>query len=266
MAAGIVYHDITTSAGETFTIGSWVPDTGSPDANVIPVHISYDSAGTEVWTAAKITTMFGYLDGLEGKLDTLHTDLATTLAGYLDGLETLIGATNSALGGTLATSATATGNVAHDAADSGNPIKIGHKATSSLSGATMVSSGDRADGVSGIDGVAIVRLHCNLEDIVSGTASNTDGTSTQVIAAAGSGIKQYLTRVSLSNTHASTSVMVALKSGSTSKYRVNVPPGGREFAFDPPLPPNAANEAWNFDPDSAVTTIECSMVGFKSKV
>ena len=34
------------------------------------------------------TTLAGYLDGVEGKLDTLHTDLATTLAGYLDTVET----------------------------------------------------------------------------------------------------------------------------------------------------------------------------------
>jgi hypothetical protein len=143
---------------------------------------------------------------------------------------------------------------------------LGSKAIAGLSTATLASAADRADNFTGLDGAPIVRTHCGLEDIVSGTASNTDGTSTQVIAAGGSGIKQYLTRVSLSNTHATTSVMIALKSGTTARYRVNVPPGGREFAFDPPLPPNAANEAWNFDPDSAVTTIECSMVGFKSKV
>lgn len=157
------------------------------------------------------------------------------------------------------------GSVADGAADSGNSSKIGYIAKTNLSGETLETAGDRIPAKAGLDGALFVR-HVPLADIVSGTASNTDGTSTEVIATAGSGIKQYLTRVSLSNMHASTTVMVALKSGSTSKYRVAVPPGGREFAFDPPLPPNAADEAWNFDPDSAVTTIECSMVGFKSKV
>jgi hypothetical protein len=156
--------------------------------------------------------------------------------------------------------------VAHDAADSGAPYKQGFKATTSISAKTMVANDDRTDGFAGIDGVQIIRTHCNLEDIVSGTASNTDGTSTEVIAAAGANIKQYLTRVSLSNT-SSSAVMVALKSGSTTRWRVLVPgPSGREFDFDPPLKPNAANEAWNFDPDSATTTVECSMNGFKSKV
>lgn len=99
MAAGIVYHDITTSAGETFTVASWVPDTGTPDVGAFPVHIQYDASGVEVWTAAKITTMLGHLDGVETKLDTLHTDLDTTLKGYVDGLEALIALTNGYVDG-----------------------------------------------------------------------------------------------------------------------------------------------------------------------
>lgn len=85
MAAGIVYHDITTSSGETFTVGSWVPDTGSPDANAIPVHMVFDATGVEVWTAAKITTMLGYLDGVE--------TLLTAIDGHVDGLEALLSGT-----------------------------------------------------------------------------------------------------------------------------------------------------------------------------
>ncbi len=160
-----------------------------------------------------------------------------------------------------------TSQVAHDAADGSTvPIKIGAKAIAGLSTQTLVGANDRSNAFSSLDGAIYTAPRCGLEDIVAGTAANTDGTITTVIAAGGSGIKQYLSRVSLSNTHAATSVMVALKSGTTSRYRVNVPPGGREISFDPPLPPNAANEVWAFDPDSAVTTIECSMVGFKSKV
>jgi hypothetical protein len=219
-----------------------------------------DTQITALGTLATQTTLAAVLAKLSADPATQST-LAlvaaqlSTMLGYVDGLEGLIGTTNTALAA-----------VAHDAADSGAPRKIGAKAVAGVSGVTLVAAADRTDLYAGLDGVVITRPHCGLEDIVSGTASNTDGTSTQVIAAAGAGVKQYLTRVSLSNSHASSSVMVALKSGTTSRYRVNVPPGGRELSFDPPLPPNAANEAWNFDPDSAVTTIECSLVGFKSKV
>lgn len=155
--------------------------------------------------------------------------------------------------------------VAHDAADTGNPIKVGAKASAGLSGATLVAAADRTNLSSNLDGSINVR-NVPLEDIVSGNASNTDGTATSCIATAGAGIKQYLTSVTLTNMHASTVVYVELKSGTTVMHTLPCPPGGCTKNFDPPLPPNAADEAWNFDPSAAVTTIYCSMVGFKSKV
>lgn len=175
----------------------------------------------------------------------------------LDGLETAIASTNTKLD-TLA-------GVAHDAVDSGNPTKIGARAKSGLSSITLVAADDRSDLFTGLDGTLYVR-QVPLPDIVAGNASNTDGASTAVIATAGAGIKQYLTAVTLTNMHASTVVYVELKSGTTVRWTCPVPPGGYTFNFNPPLPPNAADEAWNFDPSAAVTTIICSMLGFKSKV
>lgn len=157
------------------------------------------------------------------------------------------------------------GDTAHDSADSGNPTKVGAKAKAGLSGVTLVAADDRSNVFAGLDGALFVRA-VPLEDIVSGNASNTDGASTQVIATAGAGVKQYLTRVILTNMHASSTIYVELKSGTTVKATIPCPPGGATVGFDPPLPPNAADEAWNFDPSAATTTIYCSMVGFKSKV
>lgn len=104
-----------------------------------------------------------------------------------------------------------------------------------------------------------------LAEIVSGNANNTDGTSTEVIAAQGSGVKIYLTKVILTNMHASSTIYVEMKSATTVKATLPCPPGGTVCSFDPPLPPNAANEAWNFDPSAATTTIYCTAVGFTSK-
>jgi hypothetical protein len=159
------------------------------------------------------------------------------------------------------------GDLAHGTADSTTkPVKIGIKAVAGVSAETPVDANDRTNALGGTDGVQYVRPHCGLEDIVSGVASNTDGTSTEVIATAGSGVKQYLTSVTIANMHASTFAYVELKSGTTVMYRLPVPPGGVTQNFPVPLKPNAANEAWNFDPSAAVTTLYCSMVGFKSKV
>ncbi len=157
------------------------------------------------------------------------------------------------------------GDVAHDAADSGNPVKNGFKATTSLSAQTMVSTADRTDGFAGVDGVQITRPHCNLEDIVTGNATNTDGAATQCIAAQASGIKTYLTSIILCNTSA-TAITVDIKDGSTVKVSLPLP-AGSGCVFNPPVPiPGTAATAWNFDGSAAATTVTCSMIGFKSKV
>lgn len=157
------------------------------------------------------------------------------------------------------------GNVAHDAVDSGNPIKQGFKATTALSGLTLVASADRTDGFSGVDGVQIVRPHCNLEDIVTGRATDTAGTSTSCIAASGAGVKTYLTSATLANSSAS-AVTVNLLDGASVKYTLSVPAGsGNNKEFTIPIP-GTANTAWNFQSSAAATTITCSMIGFKSKV
>jgi len=157
------------------------------------------------------------------------------------------------------------GAVAHDGADSGNPLKIGAKAETALSGVTLVADGDRTDLYAGVDGVIITRPHCNLEDIVSGNASNTDGTSTQCIAAQASGIKTYLTSIVVTNMSA-TNIYVEVKDGTTVKLTIPVPATGGAVVNLPVPVGGTAATAWNFDPSAAATTVYCSMVGFKSKV
>lgn len=160
---------------------------------------------------------------------------------------------------------TPAGNVAHDAVDSGNPQKIGAKATTSLSGLTLVASADRTDMFAGVDGVIITRPYCNLEDIVSGRATDTAGTSTTCISAQAAGIKTYLTSVALTNSSA-TAVTVNILDGASVKYTLSVPAGsGNNKEFNVPLPGTAAT-AWNFQSSAAATTITCSMIGFKSKI
>lgn len=44
MAAGLVTHDITTAAGVTFKVTSWVPDTSAPNVGAVPVAMLTDGA------------------------------------------------------------------------------------------------------------------------------------------------------------------------------------------------------------------------------
>jgi hypothetical protein len=161
--------------------------------------------------------------------------------------------------------ASVSGDVAHDAADAGEPVKIGAKAIAALSGATLVAAADRANAYSDLDGALLIRADGALGDFVNGNASNTDGTSTQVLAAGASGVKHYITDVTISNT-SSSNIYVELKDGSTAKWTFPVPAnGGVTHSFRVPLGGTAAT-AWNFDPSAAATTVYCSVSGFKSKV
>lgn|SRR5574343_1790749 len=216
---------LRSSTGTALSFGSGASDTGTP-------RVTIDT----------------------GQLAALSTTSATMSAGYQ-----LVGLPSDQV------KIPVQGNTAHDAADADKPIKVGRKATTSLSALTLVANADVTDTFAGIDGVAITRPHTNLEDIVSGNASNTDGTSTQCIAAAAAGIKQYITSVILTNTSAS-NIYVEIKDGTTVKVTLPLP-ANSGCIFNPPVPiPGTAATAWNFDPSASATTVYCSMIGFKSKV
>lgn len=157
------------------------------------------------------------------------------------------------------------GDVAHDGADSGNPLKVGTKAAATLSTATLVAAADRANAVSDVDGALITRGDATLADVVSGAVTDTTGNSTQVIAAAGSGVKVYLTDITLSNSSGA-AVVVDVKDGTTIKWTMLVPAGATvTHSFHTPLS-GTANTAWNVDGQAAATTLYANYAGFKSKV
>lgn len=78
------------------------------------------------------------------------------------------------LGGTLTTAAS--GNVAHDAVDSGNPLKFGGKAASSLPSA--VADGDRVDAYYDLNGRLFVNLGTPLNDATNSIRATKQGALT----------------------------------------------------------------------------------------
>jgi hypothetical protein len=189
-----------------------------------------------------------------------------------------IGAVEIAAAQTLATVTTVStvttvttltgGGVAHDGVDSGNPHKIGAKAVAGVSGQTAVAAGDRTDLVAGVDGLLVMQLNCSKEDIVSGVAAITDGSSTSVIAAQGSGIKVYVTDIVIANTSA-TAVTVDIRDGAAGTVKATFPApantGGVVHSFKTPLP-FTANTAVCADPSASASTVTVTLIGFKSKV
>lgn len=159
------------------------------------------------------------------------------------------------------------GTVADGAADAGNSSKIGGVAVAGLSGATLDTAADRVPAVFGLDRALLVR-NVPLEDIVSGVAAITDGSSTSVIASAGAGTKNYIQTAIIANTSA-TAVTVDLRDGAAGTVKATLPvpanTSGVVCNFPVPLPFSAAT-AVCADPSSAATTITVTLVGFKSKV
>lgn len=141
----------------------------------------------------------------------------------------------------------------------------GLRATAALSNDPPASDEQAVDSVADLDGARVVKTHAAHGDYVSGNASNTDGTSTQCLAASGAGIKTYLTDLTLTNT-SSTNIYVEIKDGTTVKWTFPVPAnGGVVFSWKTPIA-GSANTAWNFDPSTNVSTVYCSMSGYKSRV
>lgn len=102
-------------------------------------------------------------------------------------------------------------------------------------------------------------LNDNSTDIIDGTASNTDGNSTEVIQAQAEK-RVYLTDVTIANTSAS-NITVTMRDGDTARWVFPVPAnGGVTHRFETPLR-GSVDTAWKFDPSAATTTIHCSASG-----
>lgn len=143
----------------------------------------------------------------------------------------------------------------------------GGVATASLVGESNVSAGAFTQPFTGLDQVQIVRPYANIEDQTRGLAAVTDGSSTSAIAAAGSGIKHYITSIVCSNSSA-TAVTVDIRDGTAGSVLMTVPcpVGGAVMSFPVPLGGFTANTAVAVDPSASATTITVTLLGFKSKI
>lgn len=158
------------------------------------------------------------------------------------------------------------GDVAHDAAAAGNPVQTGGYATNNIEGITQVAAADLTRTVHDLNGVQVVRPHTTLEEIVSARTSNTDGASTSLIAAGGSGVHTYITTVAIWNSSA-TDGFVDLRDGTGGAVLFTLPApqtGGSVVTFPVPLK-FGDNTAVAFDASGAITTIYISAVGFQAQ-
>jgi hypothetical protein len=139
------------------------------------------------------------------------------------------------------------GNVASASSDSGNPVKIGGKAVNAE--ITAVTNAQRVDAVFDLVGKQIVLPYANPENFVSGAISSamTGTTSTLLIAAPGAGLRNYITNITVSNSHATvgTDIIIQDGNGGTTLYVIPAAAvyGGAVINFPTPLRQPTANTA-----------------------
>jgi len=138
---------------------------------------------------------------------------------------------NVGISGTV-TSSNTTGNIAHDSADSGNPVKIGHRARTSDIAA--VAQDDRVDSIADSLGKRVVLLGCLPNNRLQGNQTYTTTTATDVIAAQGAGIRIVVTGILVTNAHATVSTKVEIRDGTTVRIQGHARSDGGGFSMQNP--------------------------------
>ena len=138
---------------------------------------------------------------------------------------------NSGVTGALATG----GDTAAAATDAGNPVKVGGIAKSSEP--TAVTTGQRANFYTDLVGKQVIIPYANPENFVNGTtAAITDTTSTSVIASAGGSLRNYITSILVTNSHATVGTFVKILDGASIIYEGYAAAAGGGFTASLPVP------------------------------
>jgi len=130
----------------------------------------------------------------------------------------------------------AQGPTAHDAAKTGNPVRIG--AVADTTEPTAVGDGDAVDLLADLNGKLVNMPYSVPERSISGvTASITGTANTSVIAAPGAGLRNYITHILVTNGHATVGTYVQIKDGTTVIYDgfAAAAGGGWSATFPKPL-------------------------------
>jgi hypothetical protein len=238
MSAGRLWVD---ASGKTLTVdGSGVTQPVSIAS--VPSH-AVTNAGT---FAVQATEADGANTTLGAKADAKSTATDTTAVSVMSVLKQISASVQAppsqavTNAGTFAVQAASAGDVAHDGVDSGNPVKVGGKATN-VEPTAVSATGDRTNFITDMVGKLIVSPYTNPENLVSGaiTSAMTGTTSTSLVAAPAAGLRNYITQITVSNSHATvgTDVLIQDGSGGTTLYVIPAAAayGGASLTFPAPL-------------------------------
>lgn len=228
--AGVVYPRAKVVWGPDGTVNDTDIATGKP----MPV---------QVRSATGLIPLGEPTDAKSTATDTTSVSAISALKQISSSVQTLV-ANSTALGqttkaGSVPVTMASDQNPAHDAADSITPVKVGGRARSSEIAA--VSNNDVSDLLTDLVGKLIVLPYANPENFVSGaiTSAMTGTTSTSLIAAPASGLRNYITQITVSCAHATqgTDIIIQDGSGGTTLYTIPAAAlyGGACVTFPAPL-------------------------------
>lgn len=162
-----------------------------------------------------------------------------------DGLSNLLGVAANPLTVDLGVNNDIQGDVADDAADTGNPVKEGGVARTGLR--TPVADGDRVDASYDKEGRKVTAPHGIRENEVRNEITLTNTTETEVLAAGGAGVFLDVTGILVSNT-SNTTLRVLLRDVLSGTVVISPPAasggGGSAPLMLVPLPQATANSQW----------------------
>ena len=179
--------------------------------------------------------------------------------GHIGGTATVAGG----LAGTLAVG----GATATNVAITDNPLNVGAQAVSSEN--TAVTTARKVQLVADLVGKLIVLPYANPENFVSGaiTTAMTGTTSTSLVASPGTGLRNYITQVTVSNSHATVGTDLILQDGSGGTTLYTIPAaaayGGAAITFPTPLRQPTTSTALFCANVTTGSSIKVSASGYK---
>lgn len=254
--------NVSITAGSGVTVGADEVTIGGTSQKLQRIKV-FDATDAST-NALVVTTRGAVKTEVYGLTNTLGISSRNAAKVELQGLTNTLGvsARNAAL---------VEGHLAHDAAVTGNPVRIGARARSSLSGYTTVTTNDLTEVHADIDGVLLARqipLGNHLTTRVNPTTAAAAG-FTQLGATTLA--RNYVTSISVYNNGA-TAVFVNFLNGTTAAnvfYTVGAGIKVHQFvAFNPPLRQASTNTALGYKVNAAIggAGVIISVTGFQSKV
>ena len=230
------------NTGAVVVSSGTVTETNSTDILADTAAMVVDLAAIEVLQ----TTIAGDTTSIDGKITACNTGAVVVSSGTITAVTDI---TNTVtVDGTVTANLSATDNAVLDAI------------AASVAGTATIQDGGNS---------ITVDTGASLASLISTSQDNTDGAEAAAtnFDAGGAGVHNYITSVTICNSHASTNGTVALRDGSAGTVIWQFPApagGGATHNFNPPLRQPTANTALYFDPSAAISTISVSISGFQA--